>query len=387
MIRIALVLTLAAGCTAGVDEPSRDPTVAFGGKADGWGDPDGERWLVSASTIEALEGDLSSIEPAVEHADAYHSPDFYLSPSGPLGPAGPLGAWGPLGALGPIGNNTWNTSVWVGASSAGSWDEYCTSISADGPLGARGPLGPDGPLSEEAYASLASFTNERGEENDFVEQLAAGGVWSVLGPLGPLGALGPLGPLGPVGAHCAREGRGFAPDDDGQFVDADGRVVRTVDVPYDGGTRTYELVESYPESFASSFDDNDTSFMATGSITDLDREVDVYRVRSRAGQIVTVLLVPENALSDFDVELADEDGDVFARSVSDGRQRFSFGVLTNTGNYIDFIQLPLEAGSELQIRVTAWRIHRTYPTYRLVVVGSTEHFPTTTIRGAHQARD
>lgn len=66
----------------------------------------------------------------------------------------------------------------------------------------------------------------------------------MLGPVGPLGALGPLGPLGPIGGH------GYAHDRNGNYVARDGKVVRTVDVPYEGGTRTYELVEKYTEQAA-----------------------------------------------------------------------------------------------------------------------------------------
>lgn len=76
------------------------------------------------------------------------------------------------------------------------------------------------------------------------KQLGPGGYLTVLGPVGPLGALGPLGPLGPIGGH------GYAHDRNGNYVARDGKVVRTVDVPYEGGTRTYELVEKYTEQAA-----------------------------------------------------------------------------------------------------------------------------------------
>jgi hypothetical protein len=383
MFRSILIVVSLAGisaCAVDAGDPAAGGPV--GGKADDFADSGG-RWAVTASALETIGRDLSSVEPAVENADSFHAPESYLGANGPLGPAGPIGAWGPLGALGPIGRNTWNPSVWVSAVPGTSWDTFCTS---DSPLGEDGPLGPDGPLSREAYASLATWTNSSGEPNDFVEQLQAGGVWTVLGPLGPLGALGPLGPLGPVGSHCAHEGRGFAPDDEGNYVTESGEIVRTVDVPYGRTTRTYELFEHYSEAYATGLADNDTSFMATGSITNVDDEVDTYLIRSRVSQIVTLVLVPENALSDFDVELATTGGETIASSISDGRQLLAFGVPTNTGNYIDFVQLPVPEGAEVQVRVTAWRVMRTFPTYRLIVVGATEAFQSTEIRGGHQLR-
>ena len=45
-------------------------------------------------------------------------------------------------------------------------------------------------------------------------------------------------------------------------------------MPYAGDTRTYELVEKYTEEFAKGMDDNDTSFMVTGSIDEPHHETD-----------------------------------------------------------------------------------------------------------------
>src|SRR5690606_14529212 len=46
------------------------------------------------------------------------------------------------------------------------------------------------------------------------------------GRTGPLGPFGPLGPLGPVGAHA------FEATADGDFVDANGEIKRTVSVEW-----------------------------------------------------------------------------------------------------------------------------------------------------------
>ena len=73
------------------------------------------RRVVTASSVEALNGDLSSLAPACRGADPGRSCEFYLSPSSALGDYGPLGAYGPLGTLGPLGDNIWNTSYWISA--------------------------------------------------------------------------------------------------------------------------------------------------------------------------------------------------------------------------------------------------------------------------------
>src|SRR5438105_8060009 len=185
-MRFQLALTAilsACAADAGGDIPDASWST---GKADG-----ARRIYVSAQSVEALGGDLSSLAPPCRSADPGHSCDDYLSPLSALGEYGPISAYGPLGMLGPLGDNTWNASAWISA--AGDWSSW--SQDASGPLGANGPLGPNGPLSDHAYGEVLPSIN------DWANQLRAGGVWTVLGPLGPLGPLGALGPLGPVGAH------------------------------------------------------------------------------------------------------------------------------------------------------------------------------------------
>jgi hypothetical protein len=239
------------------------------------------------------------------------------------------------------------------------------------PLSEAGPLGPKGPLSADAYSKALPAIN------DFGKQLQGGGVWTVLGPLGPLGALGPLGPLGPVGSF------GSVADKDGNYK-KDGKIVRSVDVPFNGDKRTYGLVENYPEAVATRMTDNDTSFMVHGDIERPGHETDEFTFTSGDAQFVTLTLVPENALSDFDLELADGQGHVIAFSRSDGAQTLFGALPVNVGHYIDFIQLRAQAGGEFTARVTAKSTPVTSG-YRLIVVGSTKHIPDTDIKGKHQA--
>ena len=389
LLSLAFACTLGCGDASVVDETSgssgssgTEPTVeGAAGKSDS---ASSKAFYISASSLERLNGSLATVKPAVQNADASHSPEFYLDRDGPLGAIGPLSAWGPLGALGPLGDATWNPSWWLSAIPTAVWDEWCEDLGGTGPLSEQGPLGPSGPLSAASYKALAAWPNEAGHNNDFVKQLQTGGVWSILGPLGPLGALGPLGPLGPVGAHCARGARGFEPNAAGDYVTGAGKIVRTVAVPYAGKSRTFELLESYTEARAKAMKDNDTSFMVLGSLDVTVAESDTFAFKSRVTQYVSLLVVPENALSDFDLELLDAKGKVVARSNSDGRQVLAFGVPITTGHYVDFITSRMASGSRWSARVTAKTTNRVFPGYRLIVVGSTGDFKTTDIKGAHQ---
>jgi hypothetical protein len=314
------------------------------GKADG-----ARRLAVTASSVEALNGDLSSLTPPCVTADAFHDCEFYLSPSSALGDVGPLGAFGPLGTLGPLGSNVWNPSAWVSA--AGDWTEWSESI--EGPLSADGPLGPDGPLGDRAYfETLPSI-------NDWAKQLQSGGVWTVLGPLGPLGPLGALGPLGPAGGH------GFASDDGGRYLHGE-RIVRTVRASWQ--TDPFELVELYDETTAKSVAP-DTSFIARGEIR--GGAVDGYPAKSQRDQVVTIAVVPEKQLDNFDLVVRDSTGAVLARS--------------NSRRYIDWVQLRAPRGGRMTIEVSlAGSGHFLSKTYRLYVVGSGTRLADTDISGAHQ---
>ena len=356
-----------------------------------------KKFFVSAASVEALNRSLDSVKPAVEElfpSDPLR-PQDYLKPMSCLGFYGPIGPWGPLGLLGPVGKSSWNPSVYASGSSAVAWSGWAKELDEnDGPLSADGPLGSRGPLGQAYWDDLPSI-------NDFGKQLQAGGVWAVLGPVGPLGPLGALGPLGPVGAH------GFAADEAGNYLDDGGEVVRSVEVPWDDEeTRGYELFEQYEEEYALSLEDNDTSFMVSGSAWS---EADEFQLSSSSAQFVTIAVVPESAsmflpqamgvlfaaaaigydeppiaptssftTDDFDLELLDADGKVVAASAS--------------RKFPDWIQIAVPKGKVLRARIS---MHSTWDTfgasrisgrYRLFVTGSTKHFAKTDIRGDHQIK-
>ncbi len=314
-------------------------------------------WAISSSSVEALGGSLSSVSPTVSSPS--NAAD-YLDDDSALGYYGPIGAYGPLATLGPIGDNSWNVSYWISA--VGDWSEWSEDLTElDGPLSEQGPLGPNGPLAASAYDGTLPAIN------DFSKQLQAGGVWTVLGPVGPIGPLGPLGPLGPIGAH------GYSTDIDGNYEDSNNNVVRTVDVNYNGGTRTYELYENYSESHAKSATDNDTSFMVEGYIAYPYSETDSFEFTSNDDQYVTITLVPMYTLDDFDLVVKDDNGNVLATA--------------NTYDYIDFVQLNnITDGTTLTVEVTLYSTaHSYFKDYRLYVVGSTSNISTSTpISGDHQ---
>jgi hypothetical protein len=60
---------------------------------------------------------------------------------------------------------------------------------------------------------------------------------------------------------------------------------------------------------------------------------------------------------------------------------FGIGV---DGKYIDFVQVRVAAGEKLEARVTAKTTNAVFPTYRLIVTGSTKFIASTDISGPHQ---
>ena len=83
-MRRVLCLVLLAGCveadSLGGDLEDVPDADWNDGKADG-----ANRIAVTASSVEALNGDLSSLTPPCVTADAFHDCEFYLSPSSALG--------------------------------------------------------------------------------------------------------------------------------------------------------------------------------------------------------------------------------------------------------------------------------------------------------------
>jgi hypothetical protein len=347
---------------------------------------------VSAASVEALQGSLSTVSPAVNTTypgDPLTAAD-YLKPMGPLGHYGLIGPWGPLGVAGPIGDEVWHPSNWITGT---AWDDWAGMLGwYGGPMSGWGPLGPNGPLSPQAYQQTLPGLG------DFSKQLQAGGVWGVLGPVGPVGALGPLGPLGPVGAH------GYARTSDGAYVSGGGAVQRNVDVPYGSSTRRYELYEVYGDTYARNLGyDNDTSFMVERGYTVPGSTVE-YSLTSRHTQWLTINVVPNwmrydlatlsgyvntaagNHLNypigaargtalvdDFDLRLTDDTGQVLA--------------VSNSVELADTIQVPVTAGKRLKVQVTYYQRGSYvgyHDGYRLFVTGSTPYIVGTDITGAHQ---
>lgn len=421
-IHWGLAAVLLAGC--GGEAPESDPVKPGAGvdqRADGKADgANGGLVYSSATTVEALKEDLSSVSPRVRRVFAGDalSPAVYLRVMSCLGYYGPIGPYGPLGLLGPVGENVWNPSRYV--SGGIDWHLFSNTVTEDdGPLSAEGPLGEQGPLNPANWAALGQpdpDDSKRVYANDFIAQLAPGGVWSALGPIGPLGALGPLGPLGPVGAH------GFVADADGHYTVEEGTcpdgkdICRTVDVPWNASeVRTYGLFERYPAEVASAMTDNDTSFMAEGSIADPDEPAVGFAFTSAESQWVTVTLVPDYArftlpeamtilygasligyraptvlafypwyythatnFDDFDLTL----------EVTDAQGKSLGTATSDSGERTDWIQLHVPAGAHLKASVSlykAWyQVWRSVdPAYRLIVVGSGAALTVPAVTGKH----
>src|SRR5262245_29955169 len=118
MRMLGVMFLAAVGCVDAADDYDDLPEADWAaGKADGE-----RRFAVTASSVEALDGDLSSLAPPCVTADPAHTCAFYLSSSSALGDYGPIGAYGPLGSLGPLGSNAWNASAWISA--AGNWSSW-----------------------------------------------------------------------------------------------------------------------------------------------------------------------------------------------------------------------------------------------------------------------
>lgn len=311
---------------------------------------------VSTSSILSLQSDLSKIQPVISASKVPGaSPATYLGPLSCLGYMGPIGPYGPLGMLGPIGSNSWNPSAWITA--AGSWSAWETSVKVGG-LSADGPLGDKGPISRDQYFGLENPGKTLFATNDFAVHLRAFGIWAALGPISALGALGPLGPLGPLGSH------GCKANANGEYV-CGGKLTRKVEVTTKKGPKTFELFEKYADSFAKKMKDNDSSFMVIGS-----GNLNEYSFSSFSEQIISVLVVPEKQLDDFDLELLDGNKKIVARS--------------NTPNYIDFIQLRVAKNSKWTARIKLKAsYHFLSKTFRLFVIGSGSELMASNVAGPH----
>lgn len=125
----------------------------------------------------------------------------------------------------------------------------------------------------------------------------------------------------------------------------------------------------YEEATAKSLSTPDTSYVALGELS--RGSVDVFPAKSQRDQFVTVLVVPEKQLDNFDLTIKDATGRVIAKS--------------NSSSYIDWVQLQAPKGGRMSIEVSlAASGHFLSKTYRLYVVGSGSKFNGTDIRGEHQ---
>lgn len=424
--RLALVLLLAAGCAGPLAGDLEPGEVSLPGKADGASDV----VFTTAEDVRRLayrDGEERSGEEAayvfgelVQPPSAAGEPWRYLRTMSALGYYGPLGPYGPLGILGPTGGNPWNPDLYVTGSFA--WSDHSEELTADGgPLSADGPLGSQGPLNPARWDDGGSLG-----DGAFVPHLRPGGVFASLGPVGVSGALGPLGPLGPVGAHGYLRGEGgeYWPEEGAACHDAPAGYeeppCRRIEVEWEAGgeRRAYELVELYDEAYAASMEDNDTSFLVIGEAE--EGETDEYAFASEQGQWVTLVLLPETARYPFAQAMS-----VLGTAAADGYRvpdgayvphvvtgvpvyssydhRSSFDdfdlevdvviggevvgtIVSRSADVVDWVHVKVPAGAELRARVhlySEWtaRFADSFwglafrpadPSYRLVVVGSTE---------------
>ncbi len=360
LVLLTLIAFMVANCSRVSSGPQASKktklTKAFNGDF-----TPGNLTYTSMKKVYDLDRDITSIVPAIDdNKIPYGDASDYLSNSSALGYYGPLGPYGPLATLGPIGDNSWNLSYWI--SGFGDWSNWADS--QHGPLSSEGPLGQNGPVAENAYYGITDPGLTLFQTNDFARHSRAMGIWAPVGPLGPLGALGVLGPLGPIGAH------GYAANSNGEYIN-NNQVARTYDIDFDGNgnTRTYELYEKYPENYAEAKADNDTSFMVEGTSSSYS-DIDTYSFTSAVDQIVTIVVVPEKQLDDFDLTITDANENNIA--------------VSNTGTFIDWVQIEVPAGTTLKAKIKCYYSgHYLSSTYRLYVTGSTKNINQNEITGNH----
>lgn len=316
-----------------------------------WQDDYSKTKIVTASSIEKLNENVSSINPIV---DDYSKP--YLKKNSALGTKGPISAFGPLGLLGPIGTKTpIDPNYWVNILNVflAPFSEYFSSFY--GSNSTDSPLGHNGPYTEKNYYYGDLFL-----ENNFAVHLRALGLWNILGTTGPLGPVGALGVLGPVGSH------GFKSNSNGQYIDKQNNIVTETNIllDYNDNTRTFPLYEYYDNAYALSTSDLDTSFVTKGKLK-TKASVDEYPINNTQDQILSILVVPINVLDHFNIELDDSNGNVIANS--------------NSKDYINFIILTAQKNTSYTIKVSTEE--NSYYGYFLYVTGSTKYLNKYNISG------
>ena len=253
--------------------------------------------------------------------------------------------------LGPLGLNTWNPADMMKV--IGNWEQFKKLVMNNtGPLDVpNGPMSSEGPLGDSFWTVMPTI-------NDFTKHMMGHGIWSVLGPIGPLGALGGLGPLGPVGAH------GYGRNDQGQYVNSKGQIMRKVMAMYTSGKWVeWPLFEFYNASFARlmNYEDADTSFMvkATGNAT--------FRATSREQQFVTIAVVPVFY------------SHVFTIAITEAEHPEHVIASSNSIQFINWIQMHIPKGDfpvSFDIVIQSNSVFTSNPfvssDYYLYVVGSTQ---------------
>ena len=261
---------------------------------------------------------------------------LWLNSSGPLNRStGVVGARGPLGFLGPFGENWWNVTPWF--DSIANWTELSEGLSEiNGPLSELGPL---------------YLTTDEGQELthydftlDSAHLLAAGGALMTLGPSGPLGVMGIMGPLGPHGAH------GYTRGESGEYINQQGKPVRSIKVKIKNKLKTFSLVEFYKPGKARKVTNLDSSFVAQDRLS--RSGVHTYPVKLSSKRWVTITLLSLFDLDTLELSVKDLQGNVLFESNDSSRTNFIN--LKTSGSTQVLIEV--KVGSSFQIFAKPYRL-------------------------------
>ena len=262
----------------------------------------------------------------------------WTSLAGPAGPGGPLGAFGPSAKsadpwfrmMAPFKPSTYVSGI-------PAWNRYARFLrSIGGPTSERGILG--------------RKIDWRQVPRDF----RPGGRYALVAFSGILGINGLRGLAGDTGGHGNRA------EADGDYVDHNGKVVRS----FVAGNRRqtqHELYELYDEAHAKQLGLaglNDTSFAAAGLLK--RGESDRYRFKSRSTQHVVVAVVPEKFGENYDLVIRDaKSGAELARS--------------NSLAQVNHVQLHVPKGAQITAEVSLrYSVHPFANSYKLMVVGEND---------------
>jgi hypothetical protein len=105
--------------------------------------------------------------------------------------------------------------------------------------------------------------------------------------------------------------------------------------------RTYDLVEEYQPDYARALTDNDCSWMTHSAGLVLMGDTEQYAFTSTEEQYVTILVVPQYQLDDFDLQVTIDGAQVIASA--------------NPGSsFVDWIQVKVRAGARLVARTSPY---------------------------------